>query len=229
MSDFLTNLLERAAGLAPVLQPRLPSMFEAAPAADLETPEPVETRLRSYDTNPLAVPGGQPAPHAGRAPVVEETAKHFRSPSIWASKEHSEPLKPSVAPSGFARDKFQQEESVLQPSAEAGAEPPAVFHPAATSTPMTVAMPHESPRRTSISPFPRPLTLAPSRIGLFARLPSMGEVKAEPPPVVEVTIGRIEVRAVTSPPAAPPSSQVKARAPLQSLDEYLNRRGKRRS
>ena len=46
------------------------------------------------------------------------------------------------------------------------------------------------------------------------------EVSAEAAPTIEVTIGRIEVRAVT-PPAPPPTTRQKQAPPKMSLDDYL--------
>jgi hypothetical protein len=43
---------------------------------------------------------------------------------------------------------------------------------------------------------------------------------AAPPPTIEVTIGRIEVRAVT-PPVPPPQQRVRESPPKMSLDDYL--------
>lgn len=53
---------------------------------------------------------------------------------------------------------------------------------------------------------------------------------AEPvPPVIQVTIGRVEVRAVTPPrPAPPPIPVARPRAPTLSLDDYLKQRGEGR-
>jgi hypothetical protein len=48
--------------------------------------------------------------------------------------------------------------------------------------------------------------------------------RAEPEPVVQVTIGRIEVRAV---PPAPASAKERPRSSVMSLDEYLRLRAKR--
>ena len=48
-------------------------------------------------------------------------------------------------------------------------------------------------------------------------------VRSEPVPTINVTIGRIEVRAVHQPaPARPPVAE--PRAPLLSLDDYLKQR-----
>lgn len=53
-------------------------------------------------------------------------------------------------------------------------------------------------------------------------LPALPPI-SEPPPVINVTIGRIEVRANTTPPTTPPKPPAKS---LMSLDEYLRRRTK---
>ena len=50
------------------------------------------------------------------------------------------------------------------------------------------------------------------------------QASAEPAPTIQVTIGRIEVRATS--PAAPPQKQ-KAVSPAMSLEEYLGRRARR--
>jgi hypothetical protein len=46
-----------------------------------------------------------------------------------------------------------------------------------------------------------------------------------PAPTIQVTIGRIEVRA-TPPPPAPPQSQQRSTPPIMSLDQYLQQRSK---
>ncbi len=56
-----------------------------------------------------------------------------------------------------------------------------------------------------------------------------GLPRAPQPTVIRVTIGRIEVRAVTLPPVAPPAPRPAPRAPSLSLDDYLKeRRGGKR-
>ncbi|MET0646927.1 MAG: hypothetical protein ABW208_09930 [Pyrinomonadaceae bacterium] len=52
--------------------------------------------------------------------------------------------------------------------------------------------------------------------------------QSTPPPIIEVTIGRIEVRAVT-PPAAPPPQRERQAPPKMSLDDYLRAHGGGRS
>lgn len=44
-------------------------------------------------------------------------------------------------------------------------------------------------------------------------------------PTIQVTIGRIEVRAITSAPATPAANTARSKPAVMSLDEYLNQRG----
>jgi len=58
------------------------------------------------------------------------------------------------------------------------------------------------------------------------------EFRPDPPersvaPTIHVTIGRIDVRAVT-PPSASVAPRARARTPLKSLDEYLTQRNGKR-
>jgi len=46
-----------------------------------------------------------------------------------------------------------------------------------------------------------------------------------PEPTIQVTIGRIEVRATPPPPAQPPGQQ-RAAPPVMSLDQYLQQRSR---
>jgi len=76
---------------------------------------------------------------------------------------------------------------------------------------------------------------APPGPGLFApgapapatatRAPQGPAAAEAEPPVIEVTIGRIEVRAVTPPAPLLRAAPAPRRAPALSLDEYLRRRG----
>jgi hypothetical protein len=45
------------------------------------------------------------------------------------------------------------------------------------------------------------------------------------PPIIEVTIGRIEVRALTPPAAPPPPQRERHEPPKMSLDDYLRAQG----
>ncbi|HEX8336383.1 MAG TPA: hypothetical protein VF621_06610 [Pyrinomonadaceae bacterium] len=52
-----------------------------------------------------------------------------------------------------------------------------------------------------------------------------GVTQSTPQPTIEVTIGRIEVRAVTPPAAPPPAPRERHEPPKMSLDDYLRAQG----
>lgn len=81
-----------------------------------------------------------------------------------------------------------------------------------------------SPRLGTLSVPPRlgTLTAPPGRSVLPSRL--VGDPSPPPEPTVHVTIGRVEIRAVTAP--APPARRPQA-ARTMSLDEYLTERNRR--
>lgn len=88
----------------------------------------------------------------------------------------------------------------------------------ARSRSLASALESEAPARS------RPVANGPGETAV--RQPAMAQADGAnaAPPIVQVTIGRIEVRAVT--PSAPPAPRAPARpqGPALSLDEYLRRR-----
>lgn len=82
------------------------------------------------------------------------------------------------------------------------------------------AVPHPA------APRPAPATVAAAAAGTARRAaaPSLAPAAAPAPlPPIEVTIGRVEIRAVA--PAAAPARPVRAGGPRLSLDDYLRQRG----
>ena len=57
-----------------------------------------------------------------------------------------------------------------------------------------------------------------------ASAPPEAPARPEPAPTIQVTIGRIEVRA--TPPPAPPPQRQRSASPVMSLDEYLRQRAR---
>jgi hypothetical protein len=74
----------------------------------------------------------------------------------------------------------------------------------------------------------RPL---PAAVSVQPRVPTYGEpvepTSAAPPPIIQVTIGRIDVRATPAP--AAPAQRQRATPPVMGLDDYLRQRAKRGS
>lgn len=105
-------------------------------------------------------------------------------------------------------------------AAAAPVAPPTVSR---TTPPLIVRA--ESPSGLIARPLPAAMSVQP-------RLPTHGEpaepASAEPPtPIIQVTIGRIDVRATPAP--AAPAQRQRATPPVMGLDDYLRQRAKRGS
>ena len=277
--DFLSRIAAKAVGAAPLVEPRLPSRFEARREAADEFPrsceEPVEAAVDAEpsgsaspprrprveavasETRPIgretaatagearpprprgtetgtpppsaapppppaqapAAPLAQPAPAPARAEMPPaapdrprpllvpppETGAADRSEGAIARRPASEP----VVPAARERDRASRP----APEAAASDAPP----PVAREAPAPAARP-QSPA----------LDLA-VRMPEIRPRPTRGEIRAvehsPPRPVVNITIGRIEVRANAAA-AAPPTRRTPPPRPApQSLADYLERRG----
>ena len=245
MSDFVTRLVGRQTGAVTMVQPRTPSMFAStmrrAEAADL----PVVDSLSPHDdaaSTPAAPvrPGDQ-----GKTLLTQPHQQEGRSPvpgSIATVHPMVRPRQAEAAPVTLAQ---HAPAIVTQPGRET---PPA---PGAESVTLHAQMPHEhrgvraehiegsvgAAAVLSAAPVVPPSLVdahrATGRVSAAAP-PSLvsGTVTgrrtesttrpASTEPPVEVTIGRIEVTAVS---AAPDTKQRPgSRRPAMSLEEYLTRR-----
>ena len=85
----------------------------------------------------------------------------------------------------------------------------------------------ESPTPTSMPVWHSPSAIVQPQITpAIQPIKATAIVSAEPPqptPTIQVTIGRIEVRAMPAP--APAATQARPKSPVMSLEEYLHRRG----
>jgi hypothetical protein len=224
MSDYLANLAARALNSAEVLQPRLPSRFGPAPGAGglgldtLESEEaqeqgapgvpvpapPPELPQRAADLRlPLDLPRpGDPA--SGRR-VTGQAALLAPAPDGPAAV----PAVPA-APEGSGREPYRgamgEPGDVPSPTLPEGQDRAPAPSPASTGQTAITIVAHAVPRRTPEEP------AAP------------GEASASEP-VIRVTIGRIDVRAVMPFPAPAPRPAAPA-APPPSLEEYLRKRSR---
>ena len=218
MSDYLTNLAARALGVAEVARPR-PSLFEPRRGV-AEPPIPaepargeVEPEVRAPDVAAEAPPRRQPAePAAVREREGTSAPDGDRGPPRVAA--------PQRAP---GRGRRRPETAPPRP-AEPGAAPSAARERRAPAAPFEPAAP-----RLGVPTQPaRPAELQrPVAAPVLAARPPRPQVAAgdAPAPTVRVTIGRVDVRAVT--PEQPPEQKRKPkRAPRMSLDEYLSRPGR---
>lgn len=192
----------------PARQPASPSPLPPTPTLRPASPEPTPPPQKQPPVNhaPAAI---QPAPPrqpvlAPPAPVnVTPTSRHHRAEPQPATETH---------PPVIIREQITQLKQVIETRAP--------------STPPLV----ETVREQPIQPAP-PVKAAirPEQIKPFT--PANGRAPhhqppvtppTEPTPTIQITIGRIEVRATPPPPAK--VEQKQPRTPVMSLDDYLRQR-----
>ena len=217
MSDYLTNLAARALGMSVVARPRRP-LFEPRRGAP-ETRLPIEADRDGAEPDARAPDLVADSPVRGPA---EPAAIRERE---GTSAPDGDPGPPRVAapsrPPGRGRSRA---ETAPPRPAEHGAARSAAKGREAPAAPREPETPRPGMRTQPARPAePVRAVAAP----VLAARPPRPQVSARdaPAPTVRVTIGRVDVRAVT--PEQPPEPQRKPRrAPRMSLDDYLSRPGK---
>jgi hypothetical protein len=206
MADYLSALAARALGVANVARPRPAARFEPQPMEEFEslsTPDRRRSAHRSIehspaDTEPVRMPATrEPVRTPGeREPVVATGEDRFPTFAAPSAAEAALPTQP-IPPPRRRND---------EPAAPRTERP---------SIPPVREVPTSRIDRTPGTP-----TRREARREAQARAATAA---APEPPAVHVTIGRIEVRAVTSPAAGPAPRSRRHPTPL-SLDEYLEQR-----
>jgi hypothetical protein len=208
VSDFLSRLAARAAGQAPLAQPRVPTRFEdpgeaaepldvvagrapSEPAADVAAAVSPVTPPPRPPLPPAAAPG---APHVAEAPARTP----MPAPPAPLVEDHAvtEPL------------------GAAQPARErVASEPPAAVPPSPAAAPPAVAV-------TAAGRPRNPGAVAPSPAG-------PADIAAPPPepPPVRIHIGRLEVRANLEPVPATKPERRRPSEPELSLTDYLRGAG----
>jgi hypothetical protein len=202
MADYLAGLAARALGVETVVRPRPAMRFEPQPGEEPEVARATEARPLEPRRAAAEVPATGPAaqPTSGELPPrvtdVEEALHGApRVPPSPATPAVEAPERRGARSSTPAPPEARTTSQAAPPPAAARVEP-AGERAAALVRPTT--------RRRTAAP------AAPSHVA------------TELPPV-RVTIGRIEVRAVTPPAQTPPRPAPRGPAPL-SLDDYLEQR-----
>lgn len=216
MPDFLRSLAERVLGVASSIEPLIPSQFAPAPdragdhSADSpwgESPADASGAEGATSVNAAQALSRQPVPLVAPAAdiaVAREGEPPVVQPVLQA-RQRDVPVAHTAPPDVPSR-------STKQDSRPQALRPAVERVPAAQHETRVASQRQEAPAR--ISPeWPRP----PAPL-LLLESPSE-------PPVVRITIGRIEVRATQSPPAEAPAGSPRPR-PALSLDEYLSRRNR---
>ncbi|WNL45678.1 hypothetical protein RKE25_20055 [Dyella sp. BiH032] len=238
MSDFLDRVAARSVGGSPTLSPRLPSWFEPprdTPAAltvdDAEAkPRPMAAPPHATEAPPAtATPRGLPAP-ASASPL--RTAMPSLRPREMPSEKRAAAAERGAPPAPVPDPTKRLVETVLRRIEHVGDRAQEARHVPVKAVSERPAMPTPP---SSASPAEAPL-LVPPREPVFAS-PAKGDERTAPPgrsqqlqdgangsharaePVVQVSIGRLEVRA--APVAAPSASRRREGARPASLDDYL--------
>ena len=199
MGDFLQQLAERSLGVAPAVRPRPASRFEPPPVDELEVPPGHEPSVPARRVDgPVAEPVAG-SETSSQPPLAQAAGGSRDSAAAAATPPSARPAR-SPAPREAARPETNVREA-------SGA------HDRPVGRPGDVVRPEREPEQTAARTQPRRRAARPT---------SAPEEHGSEPPAVQVTIDRIEVRAMAPPPPRP-GAQARRPAPL-SLDEYLEQR-----
>jgi len=212
MSDFLRQLVSRSVNQTALVKPRISSVFEPAPGGVFseETRPPVaagrvapRSILPGTPGGALRMPDASDVSISTPVPTENETASHGLTPSSLAKAGI-----PSVEPAALQTTG----QKTAQPNALARRSPRTPSTRAGTSVADQVVARHPG------SP-PKPVVASTS----IEEISTAHNLLKPVPRRIQVTIGRVEVRAVSpSPPAS--SAPARQRAAPLSLEGYLNRR-----
>jgi DNA polymerase-3 subunit gamma/tau len=215
MTDFLDRLVGRSVGSMPTVQPRMLSRFEAGPLMEKdEEEEPAGAAPLSRMIQRKA---------SGLAGAATGAAAAARA---WAPAPAAAPPAPVAAASPAALPS-----AVMQPALpvmeERGAAPP--------TESLAAPIPASPVKQWSAPPEPGETSSRPSLASAPAadvRPFSVAEAPAPPteeagPPIVRISIGRIDVQAIL-PPAAPTPAAAPRRSQMQTLEEHLHGSARRR-
>jgi len=218
MSDFLSNLIARSFTDAPVIQPRVPSLFETATDESFDSPQ--------SSTAPGAAPetAGRTRALPSKLSPIRETATTNPVTNVFAVR--AEERMPQSDDSGGQRSLAIAEPS--QPNVRAVKVKK--IEPETKKLELErdeVIAPVDSLRarekrdnKTGVAEvFPDPRRSQLRRRKDFSPAEQPSSTSA---PVIRVTIGRVEVRAVHPP--APAPKPAKTTPPKLSLEDYLHKR-----
>jgi hypothetical protein len=220
MADFFSRLAERALGAAPVVRPNLPPVFSPAPAIDVSA---------EFVSAPPAHPSDYASAQNDRRGGVGDPAvtnRSSRSPMSEQKSTEAALRQPMFSPPAVEGGRGITElspETFEFTAASANSESPRRenFDTEAHLYRSTSAAEPESRDVIAERIVARPARAAVSGSEAFAL------ERSRPAPAVQVTIGRVEVRAVTAPAVTARVPERKS-PPLLSLDQYLRERNEGR-
>jgi hypothetical protein len=198
MADFFTRVAERTLGLTPAVKPDLPSVFTPA--------SPVETISRPFKAAPQISPADPSPRRSSDESVAFQSAAARRNSAASPVEPTNEPNEPEVIESMFTT-----------PSIPARQLPQDLPIPSMPDDPELAS--HEAPAFETIKHTiaTQPATFVTSNPQTFV------DNSHAPAPTIQVTIGRVEVRANVQPPSSRKTPAKKQSSHL-SLDQYLRER-----
>ena len=186
MNSFLSNLMERSFTDAPMIRPRVPSLFE---------PTPVDFSDEQQSS--------MSAPISELSPVQEIATANSIAPVTDIAKEHlSKPA--AFRPKAVPAETLPERKHIIVPLAFSRGEEDHSTSTREVFENFSKTRASRSVRRKDFSP--------------------VDQRSSKSPPIIRVTIGRVEVRAVQSP--APGPKKAKPRPPKLSLEDYLRKRAR---
>lgn len=250
MSDFLTNLAARTLHAAPVVRPRLAARFESPSAggrlfSDDSFGGEAETLLESTAPPPSPATAVSVARSESRdradarrsdfaAPPADSTAGSPAARKQLAAGEPSRApspneTRPTAAPPILVQTIIERpapEDRMPRSDARESAAAPSPNLPAAATPVVEKVLDRGLKLAARGAETPTVVALLPRVTPVSVSSPPSArrDLAPEPAPIIRVTIGRVEVRAI-SPPAPVPRRGTPARAnSLLSLEEFLKQR-----
>jgi hypothetical protein len=200
MSHFLTRLVERARGTARRVEPTIAPLFAPAPLSEISKEVVVPTQPTTPEI-PLAT-GTRPSP----PPLVSQETDSATPRKVTQKNSIEVTRKTLLVPPEISEQSPPSTIEQTEPSAHK------------TALPRRLALPPQPQRR----PFVRQSTREPRPL-VSAHFPAAPAQSISDPPIVRVTIGRIDVRAAPAP-AAPTRKTAPPSGPKLTLDAYLKAR-----
>lgn len=239
MSNFLDNLVARTLNLAPVVQPRIQSRFEpvqAAPDQSVEVETPTQPQPQ-VTTNIFESHITEPAPVVVTPPVdQQQVINTIRNTHVESHEVVQIPIVEKVREQTHTETRIHTEKSTdsrLEVRENRIIERAPAPHEQKENPPNPrLHLPEPAPV-TKEAPVTVPQPIVPRVVTRIEPAPAVKPPRFEVPPVIQseptetinVTIGRVDVRAVFS--AQAPKAPARS-ATVNSLDDYLKQRSEGR-
>jgi hypothetical protein len=211
MSDYLSNLIDRSFNPGESIRPLLPSRFEPL---QQQSAELITEQLLEFEQENRFL---QPSPVEN----LSSPPQYLRSSSLFQpSREDLDPFsaaQPTATESVFPRS-IEQEPNSTQVVQQYFVEQVTGSLTANNLQPESPLLPQETaPRQT-------PPLIRPQIMSLPQSVISSAPTTEVNPPTINITIGRVDVRAITS--TSSPRQAPKSPTPNLSLAEYLKSGGR---